>query len=124
MHVSSDADFRQGSRRPEVAGNQARHHDEAIEGLQAQYQALQRRIDTMYIDKLEGRVDNEFFDAKAAEWREDQRGILRDLRRHQEANTDYLDAAGWTPGSILWLPGPAQLDQPSTAVHRDHLTGH
>ena len=45
------------------------HHDEAIERIQAEHDRLQKRIDAMYVDKLDGRIDTDFFDRKAAEWR-------------------------------------------------------
>jgi site-specific DNA recombinase len=35
----------------------------------------------MYVDKLDGRIDNAFFDRKSAEWRAEQDRILRDIGR-------------------------------------------
>ena len=43
------------------------------------------------MDKLDGRVDQSFYDAKAKEWRGEQDRILDDIRRHQEANRSYAD---------------------------------
>lgn len=34
----------------------------AIAKLQREHNRLQDRIDTMYVDKLDGRIDNDFFD--------------------------------------------------------------
>ena len=48
--------------------DEKRHHDEAIARLQAEYKKLQNRIDAMYEDKLDGRIDVAFFDRKAADW--------------------------------------------------------
>ncbi len=42
--------------------DEKRFHDEAIQRLQGEYSQLQDRIDQMYVDKLDGRVTNEFFD--------------------------------------------------------------
>jgi len=72
-------------------GDEKRHHDEAIARLQAEYRRLQGRIDTMYLDKLDGRVDSAFFDRKAAEWRSEQDRHLRTIQDHQAANQTYLD---------------------------------
>jgi site-specific DNA recombinase len=72
-------------------GDEKRHHDEAVARLQAEYNRLQNRIDTMYVDKLDGRVDAAFFDRKAAEWRSEQDRILRTIEEHQSANQTYLD---------------------------------
>jgi DNA invertase Pin-like site-specific DNA recombinase len=66
-------------------------HDEAIARLQAEYRRLQDRIDAMYLDKLDGRIDNAFFDRKSAEWRAEQDRILRDIETHQSANRTYIE---------------------------------
>ena len=63
-------------------------HEEAIARLQAEYTRLQSRIDAMYIDKLNGRVDAAFFDRMAAEWRAEQDRILRAVEEHQAASRE------------------------------------
>ena len=45
----------------------------------------------MYIDKLDGRIDNEFFDRKAGEFRAQQCRIMRDIEAHQAANRSYIE---------------------------------
>ncbi len=72
-------------------GDAKRDHDEAIARLQAEYTRLQNRIDVMYVDKLDGRVDAAFFDRKATEWRYEQVRLLRAIEEHQAANQTYLD---------------------------------
>jgi hypothetical protein len=71
--------------------DEKRHHDEAIARLQAEYTRLQNRIDAMYVDKLDGRVDTTFFDRKAVEWRGEQDRLLRSIEEHQTANRTYID---------------------------------
>ena len=66
-------------------------HDEAIGRLQAEYRRLQDRMDAMYVDKLDGRIDNGFFDRKSAEWRAEQDRLLRDVATHQSANRTYIE---------------------------------
>jgi hypothetical protein len=66
-------------------------HDEAIGRLQAEYRRLQDRIDAMYVDKLDGRIEIAFFDRKSAEWRAEQDRILRDIETHQSANRTYIE---------------------------------
>jgi hypothetical protein len=70
--------------------DEKRFHDEAIQRLQSEYSRLQNRIDQMYVDKLDRRVTDEFFDQKSAEWRQEQQGILHNLEQHQNANQSYL----------------------------------
>jgi site-specific DNA recombinase len=45
----------------------------------------------MYPDKLDGRIDNSFFDRMSAEWREEQNTLLRELSFHQAADQSYLE---------------------------------
>lgn len=72
-------------------GDEKQHHDDAIRRIQAEYDRLQNRIDAMYVDKLDGRIDTEFFDRKAAEWRDEQGKCLALIREYQDANQTYLD---------------------------------
>lgn len=74
----------------ESHADEKRHHDEAIARLQAEYARLQTRIDAMYLDKLDGRISAEFFDQKAAGWRDEQKQLLRNVQEHQNANQSYL----------------------------------
>jgi hypothetical protein len=41
---------------------------QAIKKLQARYEQIQARIETMYMDKLDGRITQEFFDKQSAAW--------------------------------------------------------
>ncbi len=68
-----------------------RFHDEAIARLQDEYGMLQRRIDAMYIDKLDGRIDVQTYDRLSGEWRSEQDRILRSIEEHQNANEVYLE---------------------------------
>ena len=64
--------------RPRGAGSQYRGPDagflyravpEAIGGLPAEYDGLQSRLDAKYVDKLDGRIDEAFYDRMVREWR-------------------------------------------------------
>ena len=72
-------------------GDEKQHHEDAIRRILAEYDRLQNRIDAMNVDKLDGRIDTDLFDRKAAEWREEQRKCLALIREHQDANQTYLD---------------------------------
>ena len=75
----------------ESHADEKRAHDEAIARLQAEHTKLQNRIDLMYVDKLDGRIDGAFFDRKAADWRIEQDKLLLSIEEHQAANRTYLD---------------------------------
>jgi hypothetical protein len=72
-------------------GDEKQHHENAIRRIQTEYDRLQNRIDAMYVDKLDGRIDPDFFDRKAAEWRTEQEECLELIRGHQDANQTYLN---------------------------------
>jgi DNA invertase Pin-like site-specific DNA recombinase len=66
-------------------------HADAIGRLQREHQRIQDRIDRMYDDKLDGRIDNDFFDRKAAEFRAEQARIMSDIEAHEAAMRAYVD---------------------------------
>ena len=72
-------------------GDEKKYHGEAMARLQTEYNKLQGRIDAMYLDKLDGKIDGAFFDGKAREWREEQERIQRTIEEHQDANQSYLE---------------------------------
>src|SRR5262249_58957269 len=65
-------------------------HAQALARLQADYGKLQNRLDAMYVDKLDGRVDEPFYERKAAEWQAEQTRLLRLMEERQVANHSYL----------------------------------
>jgi hypothetical protein len=74
----------------ESHSDEKRFHDEAITRLQTEYTRLQGRLDAIYVDKLDGRIDAAFYDRKVAEWQTEQTRLLRDIEKHQVANHSYL----------------------------------
>ena len=59
---------------------------EAIARLKRERQRVQDRLDAMYMDKLDGRIDNEFFDRKAAEFRAALARLAGDIAEHEKAS--------------------------------------
>jgi hypothetical protein len=62
--------------------DEKKFQDEAILRLRREHKCIQDRIDAMYMDKLDGRIDAEFFDRKTAEWRTGQIRVLRNIETH------------------------------------------
>jgi hypothetical protein len=67
--------------------DERKFHEDAIAKLQNKHRRIQDRIDAMYMDKLDGRIDNDFFDRKAGEFRSAQSRIMRDVEAHRTATT-------------------------------------
>ncbi len=52
---------------------------QALKKLQTRYEQIQARIETMYSDKLDGRITQEFFDKQSAAWRSERDGLQRKI---------------------------------------------
>ena len=70
------------------ADDQAAHED-ARRRLGIEHDRLERRIEEMYLDKLDGRVEAAFFDRKAAEWRREAERLRATIDQHRSAARTY-----------------------------------
>jgi hypothetical protein len=70
--------------------DERRCHTAAVARLETQYDSLQNRIEAMYLDRLDGRIDTAFFDRKASEWRNEQSKLTREIQDHRESDRTYL----------------------------------
>jgi site-specific DNA recombinase len=71
--------------------DETREHEWAIERLQIEHKRLQNRLDAMYVDKLDGRIDATFYERMSTSWRVEQTRCLREIEQHQAANKSYMD---------------------------------
>jgi len=91
--------------------------EQAIKRLQAQHDHIEARIETMYMDKLDGRIAQEFFDRNSATWRGEQEALLQKMRSIQTAAPAPIDQAV----DMLRLTSKASelfLQQPATEQRR------
>ena len=75
----------------ESCADEKAEHTRAIERLNKERARLQQRIDAMYIDKLDGRVSQDFYDRMLVEWRGERARCLRDIECHEFADDTYMD---------------------------------
>lgn len=75
--------------------DQKREHQAAIGRLKAEYDRLEKRINAMYVDKLDGHVDAAFFERMSREWRVEQGRCLSEIGRHEGAEQSYFEQAVW-----------------------------
>ena len=66
-------------------------HIKAVKQLEEQSTRLQGRLDTIYVDKIEGKVDLSTYDRLSSQWRAEQAEILRNIESHQAADRSYMD---------------------------------
>lgn len=71
--------------------DEKRHHTEMITELQREHQKLQKRLDSIYDDKLDGNITQEFYNEKTVNWRREQKDILKKIESHQNADENYIE---------------------------------
>jgi site-specific DNA recombinase len=71
--------------------DEQKEHLEAVAKLQAEYDRLQARLHAVYVDKLDGQIDSQFFAKVSADWRGEQDRCLREIGWHQKADRNYLE---------------------------------
>jgi len=69
----------------------AEFHRKAINKLNAKYMKLQNRIDQMYLDKLDGEIEEAFYQKHVRQWRKEQYSIQEQIRQHQKADENYIE---------------------------------
>jgi len=72
-------------------GDGKQHHEDAIWRFGSNTICQRNCIDAMSVDGLDGRIDTDVFDRKAAEGREKQRKCLELIREFQGANRTGFD---------------------------------
>jgi hypothetical protein len=85
---------------------------QAIKKLQARYEQVQARIETMYLDKLDGRITQQFFDKQSDAFRSEQDGLQSKIQDILKATPAPIDQAVETlrstsRASELFLQQPA-----------------
>ncbi|MER9363175.1 hypothetical protein [Mesorhizobium sp. M0500] len=71
--------------------DERKEQEQAILRSQKEYKRLEDRLQAMYLDKLDGRIDSAFYHRMSAQWRVEQTRLLREIERHGEAEESYMD---------------------------------
>jgi DNA invertase Pin-like site-specific DNA recombinase len=66
---------------------------ESIKKLKGRNDQTEARIETMYMDKLDGRISQDLFDRRAASMRQEQDGFLRKIQGIEKATLPPVDHA-------------------------------
>jgi site-specific DNA recombinase len=66
-------------------------HRRSIRTLQAQYEKLRNRVNQIYLDKLDGEIEDAFYRKCVKEWQDEQRTIEGRIHRHREADRNFIE---------------------------------
>ena len=67
------------------------YHNQILSSLNKRYQTLQNRLDTLYIDKLDGRITLEKYEQLEVQFRKEQEEARQELAKHENANINYFE---------------------------------
>lgn len=65
------------------------YHDTQVRNINNSIQRIDQRIRTMYNDKLDGRIDNSFYDEKIKEFGQEKEVLVNNLKKLNSDNTEY-----------------------------------
>ena len=82
-------------------------------GLKTQYDVLQKRIEKMYEDKLDGSITEDFYKKKLLEYRAEQTNIQSKLKNLQEADSNYYTTAIYLLNLSNKIPALFKSSEPS-----------
>lgn len=112
--------------------DQSAFHIKAIDRLRAEHDKLRNRIDQIYLDRLDGEIEDAFYRRCMKEWTDEQAKIRERIERHEQANVNYieqgvalLDLA--TNAHSLWKRGQAERTElirfvmPDSTLERDKI---
>lgn len=68
-----------------------RDHDAAVERLQRERSRLRERMKQIYIDNLDGRIEDTIFNALTEQFREQEKKIAKELDLRLDADLGYMD---------------------------------
>ena len=72
-------------------GDKRRFHADSISRLSEEHDRLQRRLDAMYVDKLDRRVDEGTYERLSQDWHAEQSRLQQSISQHRESNQTFLD---------------------------------
>jgi len=83
--------------------------DSSTGELKKSLDVLTRRLDNLYDDKLDGKINSEFYQKKFDQYKKEQDDLMRNLESHQNANLKYYEM-GITVLELIKNAGEIYLD--------------
>ena len=70
-------------------GDKQKLHDESMSRFRCEIERLDKRLDGLYLDKLDGRITLEVYDRLSIEWQEQRHKLTAQAQSHQQASDNY-----------------------------------
>ncbi|MCX6717754.1 MAG: hypothetical protein NTU76_03730, partial [Candidatus Taylorbacteria bacterium] len=72
-------------------GGEIEYHDNALKEINKQIETSQRRLETIYEDKIDAKIPPDFYNKKFAEYTKNKDDALELLKKLNEGNTKYYE---------------------------------
>lgn len=77
----------------EMQGHKEEFDDSSIESITKQIKALSKRIDSIYIDKLDGKITEEFWEEKNNEWHAQKTDLINKLQQLNTTSKTFYEGS-------------------------------
>lgn len=77
----------------ELQGLKGEFNTSSIESITKQIQALKRRSEALYIDKLDGKISEEFWEEKNNDWHAQKTNLVNKLQQLNEADKTFYEGS-------------------------------
>lgn len=67
------------------------YHTISLNELNQRYEQLQKRLDRLYDDKLDEKIDNDFYNKKFKQYSEEKENVLQTIQKHSQASDKYFE---------------------------------
>lgn len=67
------------------------YHNNALGELNSRLARTQQRVDTLYDEKIDGMITQEFYEKKFAQYSVELDEIISSIQRHKNANVSYIE---------------------------------
>ena len=84
-----------------------------IKNLQSNLDRIQKRLETIYEDKIDGEIDADFYEKKFKEYTTQKEEILKSLNKHNQANTKYYEV-GYAIHELAYKAKEIYLNEKTT----------
>ncbi len=75
----------------ESHADEVKYHNTVLAELSSRLTRTQQRVDTLYDEKLDGKISEEFYNKKFAQFSEELDAIITSIQKHKNANISYAE---------------------------------
>jgi len=71
--------------------DEAEYHCSALNELNARLGQIQKRLDNLYDDKVDEKINKEFYESKFKKYSEEKDSVLNSIKQHSDASNKYFE---------------------------------